>query len=293
MRLGLSGLSAHGFSLGLAISLALGLVCATTPASLAQPAPSAPGSTGSQTGSQADKAAASQPPAALSQVLAAADQAASQRNLELMLQSYSNNFRNSDGLNRRALGQSLTTFWQQYPQLSYQTEILRWEKTATGWMAETEARIQGSREVDNRRLALNSTLRSRQYIENNQIARQDILSEQSTVTTGDRPPTLQVNLPEQVSPGQSFAFDVIVLEPIEKDLLLGGIVDEPVSAQGYGSVSEASLEPLIDAKTGTGPGGLFKIGQAPAKGSDRWISAVVMRKDGITMVTQRLRVGDR
>jgi hypothetical protein len=141
-----------------------------------------------------------------------------------------------------------------------------------------------------RRLALVSVLRSRQVYENGLLVNEEILSENSKVTTGDRPPSLQVNLPERVAPGQQFNLDVIVLEPVGKDLLLGGLMDEPVSIQGYGSPSQAELKPLIDGQTGTGPGGMFKIGAAPTKGSDRWISAVVMHKDGITMVTQRLKV---
>ena len=232
-------------------------------------------------------------PETVRQALSQWESAANQRDLRALLQNYGPNYRNSDGLNRRALSTSLKSFWKRYPELSYETEVVGWEKTRRGGVAEVVTRIEGSRLEGTRRLALVSVLRSRQSYENGRLVREEILSERSEVTTGDRPPTLQVNLPERVAPGQKYNFDVIVLEPVDDDLLLGGLLDEPVSPQGYGRPSEADLAPLVDSQTGTGPGGIFKIGEVPRDGNDRWISAVVMRKDGITMVTQRLRVAKR
>jgi hypothetical protein len=232
-------------------------------------------------------------PAAIVTALAQWDSAASQQDLNALLKGYSDRYRNSDGLDRRTLSSSLKRFWQQYPQLTYKTEVLSWSKGARGGTAEVLTSIEGQRMEGQRRLVLASVLRRRQVYEDGLLVSEEILSERSEVTTGDRPPSLQVNLPERVAPGQSFHLDVIVLEPVEKDLLLGGLVDEPVSVQGYGNPSQAELKPLIDGQTGTGPGGMFKIGEVPARGSDRWISAVVMRKDGITMVTQRLKVAKR
>ncbi len=232
-------------------------------------------------------------PETVRQALSQWESAANQRDLRALLQNYGPNYRNSDGLNRRALSTSLKSFWKRYPELSYETEVVGWEKTRRGGVAEVVTRIEGSRLEGTRRLALVSVLRSRQSYENGRLVREEILSERSEVTTGDRPPTLQVNLPERVAPGQKYNFDVIVLEPVDDDLLLGGLLDEPVSPQGYGKPSEADLAPLVDSQTGTGPGGIFKIGEVPRDGNDRWISAVVMRKDGITMVTQRLRVAKR
>jgi len=232
-------------------------------------------------------------PEAVQKAISRWESAANARDLQGLVKLYSPNYRNSDGLNRRALSTSIKGFWKQYSNVTYETEIVGWESTRRGGVAEVVTRIQGSRSEALRRLALVTTFRSRQTFENGQLLREEILSERSEVTTGDRPPTLQVNLPEQVAPGQKYNFDVIVLEPLETDLLIGGLLDEPVSPKGYGTPTRAELAPLVDAQTGTGPGGIFKIGEAPRSGSDRWISAVVMRKDGITMVTQRLRVANR
>lgn len=232
-------------------------------------------------------------PEVIRQAVGQWEAAANAKDLQGLFQNYSSNYRNSDGLNRRALSTSIKGFWKQYSNVAYETEVVGWEKTRRGGIAEVVTRIQGSRSESLRQLTLVSTLRSRQTYENGQLVREEILSERSEVTTGERPPTVQMNLPEQVSPGQKYNLDVIVVEPVEADLLLGGLLDEPVSSKGYGTPSRAELTPLVDSQTGTGPGGMFKIGEAPRDGSDRWISAVVMRKDGITMVTQRLKVAKR
>lgn len=235
----------------------------------------------------------SEAPEAIQQAIGRWEQAANAKDLQALLRNYSGNYRNSDGLNRRALATSIRGFWKQYSNVDYETDIVGWEQTRRGGVAEVVTRIQGSRSESLRRLTLVTTFRSRQTYENGQLVREDIVSERSEITSGERPPTLQVNLPEQVAPGQKYNFDVIVMEPVDKDLLLGGLLDEPVSSKGYGTPSKAELLPLVDSQTGTGPGGMFKIGEAPRNGHDRWISAVVLRKDGLTMVTQRLKVAKR
>ena len=234
-----------------------------------------------------------QAPEAIQQAIAQWEAAANAKDLRALLQNYSANYRNSDGLNRRTLATSIQGFWKQYSDVTYEAEIADWEPTRRGGIAEVVTRIQGRRSEELRRLTLATTFRSRQTYENGQLVREEILSERSEITSGDRPPTLRINLPSQVTPGQKYNLDVIVVEPVETDLLLGGLLDEPVTPKGYGTPSQAELAPLIDAQLGTGPGGMFKIGEAPRRNGDRWISAVVMRKDGLTMVTQRLKVKKR
>jgi hypothetical protein len=67
--------------------------------------------------------------------------------------------------------------------------------------------------------------------------------------------------------------------------VLGAVLDEPVRQNRFFDLTELEVEPLA-------AGGLFKVGRAPAVRDDRWISAVIIRKGGITWVTQRLRILD-
>jgi hypothetical protein len=226
---------------------------------------------------------ASNAPAPLQQALTQIDAAANSKNLKAVLEFYGPNFTHSDGLTRQALEQALTALWKQYPNLTYRTELKSWQPIANGFQAETVTSITGTQTVDGQEVKLDAMLRAKQRFENQKIVQQEILSERNQITSGDKPPTVKVVLPEQVKAGQEFSFDAIVQEPLGADLLLGTVVDEPVTSTGYLKPATADLQLLTS-------GGLFKVGKAPNKPSSQWISAVLVRNGGMTMVTQRLRI---
>jgi hypothetical protein len=58
-------------------------------------------------------------PEAIRTALSQRDGAASQQDLTTLLKGYGDRYRNSDGLDRRELSNSLKRFWQQYPQLRW------------------------------------------------------------------------------------------------------------------------------------------------------------------------------
>lgn len=222
-------------------------------------------------------------PTELKAALTQIDTAANKQNLQGVIQYYSPNFANSDGLTRPTLEQALTQLWKRYPNLNYKTEITSWKKDGAGITAETSTHIVGIQKVGNREYKLDSTLRARQKFENQKIVNQEILSERSQIKSGINPPNVALNLPEEVRPGQPFNFDAIVQEPIGNDLLLGTALEEAVKPDGYVNPTTADLELLSS-------GGIFKVGRAPANAGSRWLSAILVRHDGITIVTQRLRV---
>lgn len=225
-------------------------------------------------------------PADLKNVLTQIDTAANSRNLQGVISFYSPNFTHSDGLTPKTLQQSLSQLWQRYPNLKYQTELVSWQREGNAIIAETLTRLTGTQKVGDRTYKLTSELRAQQRLEGQKIVRQTILGERSEITSGEQPPTLQLTLPAQVKTGQEFAFDAIVQEPLGEDLLLGAALEEPIQPSGYLNPTTVDLEPLS-------AGGIFKLGRAPAKPDNRWISAVVVRHNGMTIVTQRLQVVDR
>ncbi len=233
-------------------------------------------------------------PAELKTLVEQVDQAANNRNLAGVVDFFAPNFTHSDGLTRETLEKTLTELWQLYPELQYQTEILSWRKEGNAFVVETKTTINGSKPLTqpaegeatartNRQLKLTSTLRSRQRWENQKLVKQDILSESTMLTSGENPPTVKLQLPEQVRTGQRYTFDAIVDEPLGTDLLLGGVSDSAVTASHYLTPEPIDLEVLS-------AGGLFKQAVAPTTTDQRWMSAVLIRGDGMTMVTQRLRV---
>ncbi|MBE9188211.1 nuclear transport factor 2 family protein [Microcoleus sp. LEGE 07076] len=222
-------------------------------------------------------------PAPLTKLLTAIDAAANQRNVKAVMAFYSQNFTHSDGLNSRVMAKALTQLWERYPNLNYRTELKSWTTEGSAIVAETVTTITGTQKKDGIDLNLKATIRSQQRFEGEKIVKQEILAEQTQLISGKNPPTVQVNLPEQVKVGEEYNFDVIVREPIGDDILIGTVVEEPITEKTFFKSSEVELE-LLNS------GGIFKVGTAPATPENRWISAVLMRQGGIATVSVRLRV---
>ncbi|WP_341529258.1 nuclear transport factor 2 family protein [Nostoc sp. UHCC 0302] len=222
-------------------------------------------------------------PADLKNLLTQIDAAASQGNINGVMQFYSPNFTHGDGLNRKTLEKALTSLWQRYPNLRYSTQLKSWKTEGNGLIAETITSITGSPSANSNNLALNATITSRQRVTGAKIVRQDVLSERTLLTSGSKPPQVDIKLPQQVKVGQKYTFDAIVKEPLGDDFLLGSALEEPIQADKYLNPTSVDLQLLTS-------GGLFKTGQAPSTPGSQWVSAVILRGSGLTMVTQRLQV---
>lgn len=223
-------------------------------------------------------------PAAVRQTLERIEAAANAQNLDAVMAAYAPGFTSDTGFDHSQLRQTLETFWQQYDSLTYEVELLNWEATGPGaYTIETRTQVSGVQGLTDRRLNLEADVTSRQRIENGQITRQDTLSETSRITSGTNPPTLQTLLPNTLTPGQSFAFDTIVVEPLEGRSLMGVAVDEGVTATDF-------FEPRPVVFDILSAGGLYKVGTAPAAPDQRWISAVIIREDGMVVETRRVTV---
>lgn len=251
----------QGWFAGVMGALTLGL---GTPTALAAPAETAPNT--------------------VQQTLDRIEAAANAQDLEAVMAAYSPEFSSDTGFNHDQLRQALDTLWQQYRNLTYDVELLNWEANGPGvYTLETITRVNGVQVLTDRRLNLEAEVTSRQRIENGQITRQDTLSENSRITSGTRPPTLQTQLPNTLTLGQSFTFDTIVLEPLEGRALMGVAVDEGVTATDF-------FEPRPVVFDVLSAGGLYKTGTAPTTPDQRWISAVLIREDGLVVETRRVPV---
>lgn len=222
-------------------------------------------------------------PPELKTLLSNIDEAANRQDIEAVMQFYSKNVSHADGLTYENMRKALSDLWQRYPQLNYRTELQSWQIDGNGIIAETVTVIAGSEKLQDREMSLKATLRSRQRYENQKIVRQEILAERTQITSGEKPPTVKVQLPDQIRAGQEYNFDAIVEEPLGSSLLIGTALEESIKAESYFNPSIVKLEPLP-------AGGLFKTGRAPAASDPRWISAVLVHKDGMTLITERLKI---
>jgi len=233
--------------------------------------------------SRAQAETAQTAPPQLKNLLAQIDAAANRHDVNAVVQFYSQNFTNSDGLTRQTMEKALTQLWQRYPNLKYQTQLQSWKPEENGFLAETVTNITGTQSTTNRNLVLNSTIKSQQRLEDQKIVRQDVLAERSQLSTGANPPMVAISLPQQVKTGQRYEFDAVVQKPLNSDYLVGAATEEPVQADKYLNPTPIELE-LLSA------GGLFKQGQAPTKAQSLWVSGVLIGSDGMTLITQRLQV---
>jgi hypothetical protein len=222
-------------------------------------------------------------PAALKTILTNIDTAANNRQLPTLLRYYSPNFNPGDGLTRATWQQSLGQFWQSYSNLKYTTTVASWKPDGKGYIAQTVTKITGTQQTNGRSQNLQATIESRQKIAGGQIVEQQIIHERTQVSSGSQPPTVDLTLPDKLQANAEYNLDAIVREPLGEDVLMGAVVEQPISADAYGKASDYKLE-LLTA------GGLFKIARAPGKSGDYWFSTVFIRPTGMTTLTQRVRV---
>ncbi|MEL6160149.1 MAG: nuclear transport factor 2 family protein [Cyanobacteria bacterium J06627_32] len=222
-------------------------------------------------------------PAALTTAINQIEAAASAGDLSAVMESYSPNFTNEDGFTYETLETALQDLWERYDSLTYRVELQSWEPIAGGFVAETVTYINGTKTLNGQATSLESIIRSEQTFEAGKIVSQNTLSERNQVTSGEQPPTVSVILAEQVEAGETYDFDAIVVEPLGNRYLLGAAIEEGTTATDFFTGRPVELE-LLSA------GGLFKIGEAPSAPDSRWVSALLVREDGLTVVTRRLQV---
>lgn len=223
-------------------------------------------------------------PSRLKTMLTQVDTAASQRKIAELSNYYSPNFKTSDGLTKATWQQSLEQFWQGYEKLNYSTRIKSWKPQSNGYLADTVTTITGVQQTNGRTYNLRSTIESQQQIVGGKILQQQILQERTLVSSGSKPPTIELNLPTQLQTNAEYNLDAIVTEPLGEDVLMGTTLEQPVSAQSYTQQPANYKLELLTA------GGLFKIARAPGKSGDYWLSTIFIRPSGMSTLTQRIRV---
>ncbi|MDJ0901285.1 MAG: nuclear transport factor 2 family protein [Xenococcus sp. MO_188.B8] len=222
-------------------------------------------------------------PNELKETISEIEEAANEQDLSKLMNYYNANFTHSDGLTFDLMTQALEKTWSTYPQLKYRTTIKSWERKGDNLVVETVTRMNGAQKDQGRNIRLVSTVRSRQFFQDEQIVRQEIISEQTELKTGSQPPAIRAIAPEIVKVGEKYNFDVIVTEPLKNNVLLGAALEERTGGDRYINPSTLELEPLS-------AGGIYKVVTAPLLPDNHWLSAIVVRSDGITMVTKRVRI---
>lgn len=220
-------------------------------------------------------------PRELLDIITKIDLGANNQDLTLIEANISPKFSNQDGLDYNSYISSLKKTWKKYDNLKYTTSIESWKRDQDKLVATTITNIQGTYEISGKKLMLNSQIKAEQYFTNNQLVKQKILTEKTEVTSGENPPNVTINLPDKVRPGQEFDFDVILQEPLGSDLILGAALEDKIKPELYLNPSTLELDSLS-------AGGIFKRVKMPVTTDDHWYSVILIRADGLKMITQRV-----
>ncbi len=223
-----------------------------------------------------------QAPNRLKELIQEVETAANEGNLDALMQYYSSDFSHEDGFDRAQFQNKLNQLWQQYSNLNYETELTSWEESEQGLVATTRTHLTGVNQKENRTIQLDATVVSRQVYQDGKITHQEILSEKTHLQSGENPPKVTVNVPDSSPVGRSYHFDVIVQKPLGDEKLAGAAFDESVLADKYLQPTNFDLE-LLSA------GGLYKVGRASVVENSYWVSGVIVRGDGLTMVNHRIQ----
>ena len=225
-------------------------------------------------------------PEELTETIFEIEDAANDRDLDGVLDGYSDDFTNTDGLTIDSLARGLEQMWKNFPELTYTTEIKSWSEEDGLLVAETITTIEGVQQDRSRVTNINSTIKSLQYFDDSKIVNQRILAEQSKLTSGNNPPQVKIVAPKTVKTGEKYNFDLIVDRPLEDKVLLGAIKEEKTASNLYLNPTALELEPLP-------AGGIFKTATAPLLPDSNWISAILVRGDGITTIVHRVNIEDK
>jgi hypothetical protein len=222
-------------------------------------------------------------PKQLTDLITAIESQANGHQLEGLMKLYSPEFRNSDGLYYDYVKSGTQALWNRFPDAKYTTQLMSWEEKDGQLIADTITTITGSQNMISRTITMESTIRSRQYFKNGQLTWQEVLSEMTKIKSGDKPPEVRINLPDRAKVGSRFAFDVIVDQPLGNDVMLGGVLEERIGGEKY-------LNPGIFDLDVLPAGGIFKTVKAPLLPDNLWYSAILVRGDGMVLVTQRVTI---
>lgn len=225
-------------------------------------------------------------PEELTEIITGIEEAANNQNIDELLEYYSDDFTNNDGLTTDTLANAVEQMWSNYSQLEYTTKIESWSEEDGNLVAQTRTVVKGVQNTAGRKARLNSIIKSRQYFKGQKLVRQEILAEQSQLTSGENPPKVEVAAPEVVKVGAKYNFDLIVDQPLGDRVLLGAVKEEKTASNLYLNPTSLELEPLP-------AGGIYKVATAPLLPESNWLSAILVRGDGITMITHRVNIEEK
>ena len=180
-----------------------------------------------------------------------------------------------------------TTLIERFRRFSMRFPETRWAvrpgQALDDGRASVQLAVSGPRQQDGLSYSFQANQRLAFSTEAGLITAQEVLSDQSVLTSSKKPLPISLLIPDKVLTGSRYDVDVVVDQPLGKALLAGGLVavtPQQVLAQ---QSPDVQLEPL-------GGGGLFKSVQAPFQPGIQTWAALLVHPDGVITVSKRVQV---
>ncbi len=182
-----------------------------------------------------------------------------------------------------------TTLIDRFRRFSMRFPETRWAVRPGQSLADGRSTVQlavsGTRQQDGLSYSFKASQRLAFSTDAGLITGQEVLSDQSVLTSARKPLPISLLIPDKVLTGSRYDVDVVVDQPLGKALLAGGLIavtPQQVIAQ---QSPDVQLEPL-------GGGGLFKSVQAPFQPGVQTWAALLVHPDGVITVSKRVQVVD-
>jgi hypothetical protein len=181
---------------------------------------------------------------------------------------------------RQQLGPRLRRFAQRFTNA-------RWRLNAGAPLADgslpVAVAVSGSTLSNGLQYFLQATQQLRLRLEGGLISGQELVQDQSVLTSAREPLPVTLVIPDAVLTGSRYDVDVVLDEPLGQALVAGGLAPLTARQVQEQQVPTIQLEPM-------GGGGLFKSVQAPfLPGVQTW-AAMLVHPDGVITVTKQVRV---
>ena len=180
-----------------------------------------------------------------------------------------------------------TTLLESFRRFSMRFPETRWAVTPGQPLADGRSTVKlavnGTRQQDGLSYSFKANQRLAFSTQAGLITAQEVLSDQSVLTSARKSLPISLLIPDTVLTGSRYDVDVVVDQPLGKALLAGGLVavtPQQVLAQ---QSPDVQLEPL-------GGGGLFKSVQAPFQPGIQTWAALLVHPDGVITVSKRVQV---
>ena len=180
-----------------------------------------------------------------------------------------------------------TTLIERFRRFSMRFPETRWAvrpgQALDDGRATVQLAVSGTRQQDGLSYSFKANQRLAFSTEAGLITAQEVLSDQSVLTSSKKPLPISLLIPDTVLTGSRYDVDVVVDQPLGKAMLAGGLT--PVTAQQVlvQESPDVQLEPL-------GGGGLFKSVQAPFQPGIQTWAALLVHPDGVITVSKRVQV---